>query len=208
MTAYARFFTSLAVDDDIFVEHLNTEFDTIFSALGSQGIGTVQLEDLSVTEDKLGVLSVVAAKIGALAITGVKLNSNVVDDITLKLSANKLSIKSVATLWTPSAYAGEESIAYPNGLIMKVGKTTNPSGDIAGDTVLTETVAFGSDFSEIISVQVTYNDATASASITSRADSIRFGIQNVSVSGFVIVYSEAFSATQDADGFSWTAIGR
>ena len=55
--------------------------------------------------------------------------------------------------WSPTSYAGEESITLPNGLIMKMGIK-------AGAT--SATVTFGTAFpNAIISVSVTLENATA-----------------------------------------------
>ena len=92
--------------------------------------------------------------------------------------------------FTPSTYAGEESVTLPNKLIMKFG-----SKSVSGDT--TGTVSFATDFpGGIVQVQLTYKtniplNQDAGLSATSQT-----------VSGFTIQ-----NGTSGTETISWMAIG-
>jgi hypothetical protein len=100
---------------------------------------------------------------------------------------------------TPHAYAGEESVTLPNGLIMKFGKTSTPTGDVSGNP--TVTVTYGTAFpAGVLSVNITPKGPTY-------PESLRHGISASSVSAFTINYSESQAVVQNMDGFYWIAIG-
>ena len=118
------------------------------------------------------------------------------DDMTSNSAtalATQQSIKAYvdgAPNFTPSTYAGEESVTFPNGLIMKWGKK-NCTGD--GNTA----VSFGTGFpTACVNVQCTHN-----FSITVTNDS---GVAAISVSqgGFTIRNGEGY-----AGDIFWQAIG-
>jgi hypothetical protein len=129
------------------------------------GISTGKIADLAVSESKIAALAVTEAKIGGSAVTAAKIASgavttakildanvtfakltDVIDDDTMATAtstniATSESIKAYvdsAPNFTPSTYAGGESVTLPNGLIMKWGKL-NPSD---GNNTVTYGTAF------------------------------------------------------------------
>jgi hypothetical protein len=109
--------------------------------------------------------------------------------------ATQQSIKAYvdsAPNFTPSSYNSEESVTFPNGLIIKMGKTSN----ISADSSLA--VSFSSAFpNAIVSVVIT------------KEDSIRLGssgeitVNTVSASGFTVANGADHTAA-----FYFMAIGR
>ena len=91
--------------------------------------------------------------------------------------------------FTPSAYAGEESVTLPNGMIMKMGQTARTDNNTA--------VAFGDAFpNAVISIIVTAQDDTTTSLIETPTVNIP------TVNGFSI-YAEQFRY----DPYHWIAIG-
>ncbi len=89
--------------------------------------------------------------------------------------------------FSPSTYAGEESITFPNGLILKTGS--------APDTGTNTTVTFDEAFpNAIISVSLTSRLSTGGTVVTS-------SVISKSLSNFVAFNSEVL------DAFEWIAIG-
>lgn len=109
--------------------------------------------------------------------------------------ASQQSIKAYvdsAPNFTPSSYNSEESVTFPNGLIIKMGKTSN----ISADSSLA--VSFSSAFpNAIVSVVIT------------KEDSIRLGssgeitVNTVSASGFTVA-----NGADNTAAFYFMAIGR
>lgn len=88
--------------------------------------------------------------------------------------------------WSPTAYAGGESITFPNGLIIKTGEVT--TGDNDG------TVTFGTAFpTAIVSVQLT--------PIFTSDPSTAPTYESPATTGF------DWHMPTNATGFSWTATG-
>jgi hypothetical protein len=124
--------------------------------------------------------------------------SDVNDDPTMATAsattlATSESIKAYvdsATNFTPSTYAGEESVTLPNGLIMKFGSKSVP-GDYAAN------VSFATNFpGGIVQVQLTIETEitlTVDAGITATSQT---------VNGFIIQNGWGGTAT-----VSWMAIG-
>ncbi len=174
------------------------------------GITTAKLNDLSVSTAKLIDANVTKAKIEDLTDYTVLGNVSggaaapaevtILDEDTLVTDsatalATQQSIKayvdtSKTSAFTPSTYAGEESVTLPNGLIMKFG-----SKSVAGDS--STSVSFATAFSTaILQVQLTFettislnNDAGLSAT-------------SQTVNGFTIQNGSAGTET-----ISWMAIG-
>lgn len=100
--------------------------------------------------------------------------------------------------YSPTAYAGGESVTFPNGLIMKMGLTAGPNGDLSG--VGTTNVIFGTAFpTGLVSVSVVGKDDL-------NAGNIRTDVSSTATTGFTIGY-DTDGGTEDADGFYWQAIG-
>lgn len=180
--------------------------------------GAMAVNDSGITEDKIGNGAVTTNKIADGNVTKAKIenvtNMTVLgntsgsaaapkevsvldeDDMTSNSAtalATQQSIKAYvdgAPNFTPSTYAGEESVTFPNGLVMKWGKK-NCTGD--GNTA----VSFGTGFpTACVNVQCTHN-----FSITVTNDS---GVAAISVSqgGFTIRNGEGY-----AGDIFWQAIG-
>ena len=102
----------------------------------------------------------------------------------------KAYVDSSAQTFVPASYAGEESVTFPNGLIMKFG-----SKSVSGDS--TGSVSFATAFpGGIVQVQLTIETpislgSDAGLSATSQT-----------VSGFIIQNGASFTET-----ISWMAIG-
>ena len=164
----------------------------------ASGVGTTQIAPSSVTKAKIEdvadmkVLGNTSGSATAPQEVSV-LDENDMSSDSATAIATQRSIKAYvdgAPNFTPSTYAGEESVTLPNGLIMKWGKK-NCSGD--GNTA----VSFGTGFpTACVNVQCTHN---FNISVTSDA-----GVAAISVGqgGFTI---------RNGDGISgnifWQAIG-
>ncbi len=101
---------------------------------------------------------------------------------------------------SPSTYAGEQNVTLPNGLILKFGKTTNPTGNHIGG-IMSTTVNFGTAFpNAILSINVTMRDDNAQGDT--------FGaVSNISTSGFTINIRETTPSSQNMQGCYWMALG-
>jgi len=100
--------------------------------------------------------------------------------------------------WTPATYAGGETATLPNGLIMKMGHSANPSGDSpSGNVTITFDVAFPTN---VVSVVATMRNNTSTGTY------MFYFTDNPSTTGFVFRYKE-YSGTHSLDGFDWIAIG-
>ena len=120
--------------------------------------GTIVNADVSATADISG------SKLANTSVTFTKLD-DVIDDDTMGTATNTTlatseSIKAYVDEgggFTPSTYAGGESVTLPNGFIMKFGRT------VAGQTG-NQAVVFGSPFdNEVISIVVTLIDSGSDA---------------------------------------------
>lgn len=101
---------------------------------------------------------------------------------------NKVS--SIPNGFTPTSYAGEESVTFPNGLIMKFGSVTGGNGTV---------VTYGSQFpNAVLSVVATdrsaYSDAYGNATFVTESTTTSFKI----LSG---------RSVSSAGPFYWQAIG-
>jgi hypothetical protein len=115
--------------------------------------------------------------------------------------ASQQSIKAYvdnSTLWVPDPYAGEESITFPNGLIMKHG-TAALSGDVTTGQV---EVAFGAAFpTAVMTALVTVEDDAALATMGN------VSVRSLATTGFWIEYAESGAYTQQVQGIHWMAMG-
>ena len=202
--------------DQVTSANLNNLADNATFASGSVDNSTTQLsssgaiivKDLGITSSKIQEGNVTRSKIEDVNNMKVLGNTSgtatapqevsILDDDTMSnASATTLatseSIKAYvdgAPNFTPSTYAGEESVTLPNGLIMKWGKK-NCIAD--GDT----TVSFGTGFpTACVNVQCTHN-----FSISTTSDA---GVAAISVSqgGFDIR-----NGSGSAGDIFWQAIG-
>jgi len=127
-------FTTSAVDN------VSTQLSGGSIVVKDGGVTTAKLNDGAVTTAKIADSNVTTVKIANANVTFAKL-TDVIDDDTMSTAtdttlATSESIKAYvdATVggFTPSTYAGEESVTLPNGLIMKFGTVT---AGIAGTPV-------------------------------------------------------------------------
>jgi len=101
--------------------------------LNNGAVATAKIADSNVTTAKIADSNVTTAKIADANVTFAKL-TDVIDDDTMATAsdttlATSESIKAYVDAtstggFTPSTYAGEESVTLPNGLIMKFGTVT------------------------------------------------------------------------------------
>ena len=109
-------------------------------------------------------------------------------------------INSPLSGYTPAAYTGAESVTFPNGLIMKQGTTSSPTGDGLGTPTLSVAVTFGTAFpTSCKNVQVTLRNTSGI--------NVRYSTSVPTVTGFSIYFSESTSAVQAMSGFDWLAHG-
>ena len=164
--------------------------------------GAITVRDSGVSAAKLATGAVTTAKILDDNVTFAKL-TDVIDDDTMATASNTTlatseSIKAyvdstVATAggFTPSTYAGGESVTLPNGLIMKTGFFSDENG---GEN---RAVNYGSAFpNATISVQL-----TQVGGITTSTSNMR--VMTYSASGFTMYVNTG----ADVLGSFWTAIG-
>ena len=184
--------------DEETLELITTGSDSGKLRVKASGVGTTQIANSAVTKAKIEdvadmkVLGNTSGSATAPQEVSV-LDENDMSSDSATAIATQRSIKAYvdgAPNFTPSTYAGEESVTLPNGLIMKWGKK-NCSGD--GNTA----VSFGTGFpTACVNVQCTHN---FNISVTSDA-----GVAAISVGqgGFTI---------RNGDGISgnifWQAIG-
>lgn len=117
--------------------------------------GKLGVKDGGVTATKLATDAVVTSKIANNNVTFAKLTDVIDDDTMATASATKLatseSIKayvdtSKTSAFTPSTYAGEESVTFPNGLIMKFGTGTTVVETVGQGTSTIDLSTHSSDF--------------------------------------------------------------
>jgi len=97
----------------------------------------------------------------------------------------------------PTAYTGEESVTFANGLITKRGKSALPSGSIDAATV---TITFDTAFPNALKT------CGAAVVVTTSGHTARIAIRNPTVTGF-LVQINAGVATINCDGTYWWAEG-
>lgn len=167
-------------------------------------IGTTTADDLMYVVDDNNTISKKVALRNLLydnMVNFSKLASNAVidDDTMLTASDNKLATSESIKAYVDNkfissgfgTYNGEESVTLPNGLTMKFGTCTLDSHrEVA--------VNFGTSFSNVQQVQLTYKDNPDSGSFT-LAD---LYYKLLSVNGFTAVGNEAGKT------ITWMAIGR
>tara|TARA_R110000772_G_scaffold38547_1_gene90886 strand:- start:6 stop:686 length:681 start_codon:yes stop_codon:yes gene_type:complete len=131
--------------------------------LATNAVTTTKILNANVTTAKIADANVTTAKIADANVTFAKLSDVIDDDTMATASATTLAtsesikayVDATAGGFTPSTYAGEESVTLPNGLIMKFGRFAT-SGNGA------KTITFGSPFpTAVISVQAIGNGAGA-----------------------------------------------
>jgi len=170
--------------------------------------GAITVRDSGVTDAKLASGAVSTAKIAADAVTTAKiLDANVtfakltdvIDDDTMAAAtdstlATSESIKAYVDGgggFTPSTYAGEESVTLPNGLIMKFGLAT-----AAANTTTTVTFDTNLDvFSDTVNAQLT---------LKSPGTSDLFSVKVESLSNTTLVLRNTQGNAQDV---YWQVIG-
>ena len=120
------------------------------------------------------------------------IDSNTMTGASATKLATSASIKAYVDSslnFTPSTYNSEESVTFPNGLIMKFG-TVQVSGNN------TTSVSFGAAFNATVSAQLTLQEANTS-------DRFSIKIESLSNSSLTIRETTGFSGT-----VHWQVIGR
>lgn len=87
--------------------------------------------------------------------------------------------------FTPTAYNAEESVTLPNGLIMKMGRTS-----VTGTT---SAISFGAAFNAIVSVQATAEKET---------DITQVSIDNIALDHFDVIHTDGVTHV------NWLVIGK
>ena len=168
--------------------------------------GAIAVRDSGVTAAKLATGAVTTAKILDDNVTFAKL-TDVIDDDTMATAtdstmATSESIKAYVDGgggFTPSTYAGEESVTLPNGLIMKFGVATGPTSQTA------ITITFADAFPNgIISAQATATNTSAGNGSTY---DYWYQIVNQSLNTSVSIMPQGASAEPPAHNVNWQAIG-
>jgi len=178
--------------------------------------GAITVRDSGVTAAKLATGAVTDAKLAAGAVTTAKILddnvtfaklTDVIDDDTMATAtdstlATSESIKAYVDGgggFTPSTYAGEESVTLPNGLIMKFGVATGPTSQTA------ITITFADAFPNgIISAQATATNTSAGNGSTY---DYWYQIVNQSLNTSVSIMPQGASAEPPAHNVNWQAIG-
>ncbi len=168
--------------------------------------GAIAVRDSGVTAAKLATGAVTTNKILDDNVTFAKL-TDVIDDDTMATAtdstmATSESIKAYVDGgggFTPSTYAGEESVTLPNGLIMKFGVATGPTSQTA------ITITFADAFPNgIISAQATATNTSAGNGSTY---DYWYQIVNQSLNTSVSIMPQGASAEPPAHNVNWQAIG-
>ena len=178
--------------------------------------GAITVRDSGVTAAKLATGAVTDAKLAAGAVTTAKILddnvtfaklTDVIDDDTMATAtdstlATSESIKAYVDGgggFTPSTYAGEESVTLPNGLIMKFGVATGPTSQTA------ITITFADAFPNgIISAQATATNTSAGNGSTY---DYWYQIVNQSLNTSVSIMPQGASAEPPAHNVNWMVIG-
>lgn len=177
--------------------------DNVSTQLAGEAI---VVKDGGVTTAKLNDSAVTTAKIVDANVTFAKL-TDVIDDDTMATAtdttlATSESIKAYvdsAPNFTPSSYAGGESVTLPNGLIMKFGIATGPTSQTA------ITITFADAFPNgIISAQATATNTSAGNGATY---DYWYQIVNQSLNTSVSIMPQAASAEPPAHNVNWMVIG-
>ena len=169
------------------------------SKLATNAVETAKIKDANVTKAKIEdvadykVLGNVSGAAAAPAEVAILDEDDMVSNSATALATQqsiKAYVDATAEGFTPSTYAGEESVTLPNGLIMKFGSKSVP-----GDS--TASVSFATAFSTAI-VQV---QLTIKTSIPLNSDA-GLSATSQTVNGFTI--QNGASGTETV---SWMAIG-
>ncbi len=166
--------------------------------LATDAVETAKIKDANVTKAKIEdvadykVLGNVSGSAAAPAEVAILDEDNMVSNSDTAL-ATQQSIKTyvdTTTAFTPSTYAGEESVTLPNGLIMKFGyKATVATNDSISFSVAFPTVC------------VNVSATTAEANSTARWP---MKVSSLAVGGFDIKHG---NSTVTNHGAYWQAIG-
>ncbi len=172
------------------------------AALTAASIGTADIANDAITPALIADNAVTTPAILDANVTFAKL-TDVIDDDTMATAtdttlATSESIKAyVDGGFTPSTYAGEESVTLPNGLIMKFGQVAPASrSQHSGEYLL----SFASSFPNAIIT------ATSSILITSGYPDNHAFVDDLAVSGIRLVSGSTVNATSTF-GWTWTAFG-
>ena len=153
--------------------------------IADDAITPALIADNAVTTPAILDANVTTAKIADANVTFAKL-TDVIDDDTMATATDttlatsesiKAYVDATAGGFTPSTYAGEESVTLPNGLIMKMGSTIN------------KTFSYGTAFpTNVVSVTISnrssYGDTYGNASFVTSSSASGFTISSgISVSG-------------------------
>jgi len=164
--------------------------------LATNAVETAKIKDANVTKAKIEdvadykVLGNVSGAAAAPAEVAILDEDDMVSNSDTALATQqsiKTYVDATAGGFTPSTYAGEESVTLPNGLIMKMGSTTS------------KTVNYGTAFpggcvSVTIAHRNPYNDTYGNASF----------VDSSSLSGFTIISGRTVSGS---GSWFWQAIG-
>ena len=168
------------------------------AALVAASIGTADIADDAITPALIAGNAVTTPAILDANVTFAKL-TDVIDDDTMATatSTNLATSKSIKAYvdggggFTPSTYAGEESVTLPNGLIMKTGFFSDETG---GEN---KVVDYGLAFpNATISVQLTQVGGTTNSTANLR-------VMTYSASGFTMYVNNGTGVL----GSFWQAIG-
>lgn len=160
--------------------------------------GAIIVRDGGITTAKIADTAVTTAKIADGAVAFEKLDDVIDDDTMATASATTLatseSIKAYvdsAPNFTPSTYAGEESVTLPSGLIMKFGKATG-----TGDT----TITYGTPFpNAVLSIVLTNIDSGSGGSAGESNPHVK--------TGYTTSQFQCYINTGADGGTFWQAIG-
>lgn len=132
--------TDIADGLTIQASDINAELTEIYTALGTSGIGTVQLANSSVTTAKIANEAVTMAKIASSAIKDEdNMTSNSSSFICTQQSIKAYVDTQDGANFSPATYSGGETTTLGNGLILKFGQES-----VAADTV--DEVTYGTAF--------------------------------------------------------------
>jgi len=194
-------FTTSAVDN------VSTQLAGEAIIVKDGGVTTAKLNDSAVTTAKIADANVTTAKIADANVTFAKL-TDVIDDDTMATASDttlatsesiKAYVDASAQTFTPSTYAGGESVTLPNGLIMKFGIATGPTSQTA------ITITFADAFPNgIISAQAT---ATNTSAGTGATYDYWYQIVNQSLNTSVSIMPQGASAEPPAHNVNWMVIG-
>ena len=176
------------------------------AALTAASIGTADIADDAITPALIAGDAVTTPAILDANVTFAKLTDVIDSDTMTGASATTLatseSIKAYVDEgggFTPSTYAGGESVTLPNDLIMKFGVATGPTSQTA------ITITFADAFPNgIISAQATATNTSAGNGSTY---DYWYQIVNQSLNTSVSIMPQGASADPPAHNVNWMVIG-